>query len=322
MQYIILDLEWNQPQWSCPMVMQPVPLLGEIIQIGAVKTDETLKQLDTFKILVHPVKYRVMHKKVARITGLSEDDFSFGFLFTRAIKLFRKWCGDDYRLLTWGSDDEEILRSNMALHKYPSEWLPEIYDAQYIFGKQIAKTDRQIALLKALDILGEEAEDPHDALADAINTVRVCRHLDLASGIAEYVPKAHRPHSVSLLERTVTAQTLPRFSNRYEAMTSDAIKSFMCPVCNSLITCDGWTKKASEVHICIAECPDCSKYYVRVRLRPDGKDKVKASRRIYELTDELLAEYKEHLEEKEQKRAAWEAAHIDSQFPEITEALE
>ena len=47
--YVMLDLEWNQyhnPMWT-PTSREGVIMHEEIIQIGAVKTDETLTPVDT-----------------------------------------------------------------------------------------------------------------------------------------------------------------------------------------------------------------------------------------------------------------------------------
>lgn len=55
MNYIVLDLEWNQPVSNRRIVKTPIRLAGEIIQIGAVKLDENLKTIDTFEVMVAPV---------------------------------------------------------------------------------------------------------------------------------------------------------------------------------------------------------------------------------------------------------------------------
>ena len=71
MNYIVLDLEWNQPVSAKSMVRTPVSLYGEIIQIGAVKLDENYHILDTFKIMVAPKHYRKMHKKICNMVSCS-----------------------------------------------------------------------------------------------------------------------------------------------------------------------------------------------------------------------------------------------------------
>ena len=116
MNYIVLDLEWNQPYDMKSMVKKPVMLHGKIIQIGAVKLDESYHILDTFKIMVSPKCYPKMHRKVAKLTGIKTEDLQYGFQFPVAFKHFSKWCGNDFAFLTWGTDDIKILRENMILY--------------------------------------------------------------------------------------------------------------------------------------------------------------------------------------------------------------
>ena len=65
---IVLDLEWNQPFSMRSMITTPVRLHGEIIQIGAVKLNEQLEIVDTFKVMVKPKYYPYMHRKISRLT--------------------------------------------------------------------------------------------------------------------------------------------------------------------------------------------------------------------------------------------------------------
>ena len=56
MQYIVLDMEWNQPWPGSPSAQKvlPVPIHGEIIQIGAVRVSEDQVIGDEFQRLVLP----------------------------------------------------------------------------------------------------------------------------------------------------------------------------------------------------------------------------------------------------------------------------
>lgn len=144
MNYIVLDLEWNQPFNMKQMVKRPVLLYGEIVQIGAVKLDENYHILDTFKIMVSPKCYTKMHKKVSRITKITNEELQYGFPFPVAFKHFKKWCGEEFVFLTWGVEDTNILRDNMLLHEISTEWIPRSYNIQVIFDNQITKENRQI----------------------------------------------------------------------------------------------------------------------------------------------------------------------------------
>ena len=65
---IVLDLEWNQPFSTRSMVTTPVRLPGEIIQIGAVKLNERLEIVDTFKVMVKPKYYPHMPVSYTHLT--------------------------------------------------------------------------------------------------------------------------------------------------------------------------------------------------------------------------------------------------------------
>ena len=74
MQYIVLDMEWNQP-WPGSYAAQkvlPVQIHGEIIQIGAVRLLETGKIADEFQVLVRPKYYKKPNSRVSKLTGLRD----------------------------------------------------------------------------------------------------------------------------------------------------------------------------------------------------------------------------------------------------------
>ena len=56
MNYIVLDMEWNQPWPGSPPAKKvlPVPIRGEIIQIGAVRLTADQPVADEFQVMVRP----------------------------------------------------------------------------------------------------------------------------------------------------------------------------------------------------------------------------------------------------------------------------
>ena len=82
MNYIVLDLEWNQPRYYRETVENPVHLSGEIIQIGAVKLGRNFKIKKEYKVkkasqysFVVPsplVKQKVTKEKVCDNIKLSD----------------------------------------------------------------------------------------------------------------------------------------------------------------------------------------------------------------------------------------------------------
>ena len=186
MEYVILDMEWNQPISKKHYIKSPVNLVGEIIQIGAVKLDSNFCLTDTFKCNVSPKFYTSMNKIVEKITNITSEDLKAGLPMKEAISLFKDFCGNDFIFLTWGFDDVPILKANLKIHKINADWIPEFYNLQLIYTHQIPNEHRQIALETAVDAVAEQKKEAHDALNDAINTYAVCKHLDLSEGLKIY----------------------------------------------------------------------------------------------------------------------------------------
>ena len=100
MNYIILDLEWNQPSTKEELIKSPDPLYGEIIQFGAVKMNMEKQVTGTFKAMVKPVYYTKMNSKVEQITGIDEDELEDGKTFPQVYADFIEFCGEDFCFLT------------------------------------------------------------------------------------------------------------------------------------------------------------------------------------------------------------------------------
>ena len=182
MEYIILDLEWNQPVSRSRMIKSPIRLSGEIIQMGAVKVNEKLEILDTFDVDIKPVYYKKMNKVVSDITGIKTDDLEEGIPFTEAIEKFRLWCNGEV-FVTWGPCDCQMLVDNMHIHNVDSSWLLEMNDAQEIFDDQVTMEGRQFALSYAIFYFKIKPFEAHNALNDTLNTVKVLEKLNFLKGI-------------------------------------------------------------------------------------------------------------------------------------------
>ena len=307
MNYIVLDMEWNQPFNMKSMVKKPLMLHGEIVQIGAVKLDENYHILDTFKIMVSPKYYTKMHKKVSKLTKITTEELQYGFPFPVAFKHFKKWCGEEFAFLTWGPDDIDMLRDNMVLHNLNTEWIPSTYNIQVIFDDQIAKEKRQVSLSYAMERIGEPALEVHDALNDARNTVCICLHLDMVKGLAEYaaLQKQMKCYGSHAKERSRSTRT---YSTREAALNDPELINFFCPTCGSNVECVDFVRQNSDKCICIGKCENGDELFVRFKFTkwPDGKFSV--ARILYEMDEDNKGYY---LSKKQQAEEA-EAAYLQS----------
>lgn len=183
MNYIIFDLEWNQPLVPKKRVKG---LHGEIIQIGAIKVDEDLNEIDNINLLIHPQFYHKMNRDIGELTGITQEMIdSSSLIFPEAIDRFKEWIGEDSVLISWSFSDISILENNLEKFGLDSSWIPECYDAQMMFDYQEMDEERNYALNYALYHYNEKPDSSHDALDDARSTLKVMRHLDLEEGITE-----------------------------------------------------------------------------------------------------------------------------------------
>lgn len=186
MNYIILDLEWNQPRNRGYRIEYPVVLNGEIIQIGAVKVDEELNILDQFDRFIKPVYYTEMRKDLTELIGITNEDLEKGDSFEKVFRDFMEWCGEDSAIITWSDSDLYTLEDNIAIFDLDIEWEPECYDGQLIYDDVYAMEGRSYALNHAMYQLDIKPQNFHNALDDALNTLEVLRRIDFARGVEEY----------------------------------------------------------------------------------------------------------------------------------------
>ncbi len=188
MNYIVMDLEWNQPLSPQRLVRDPIRLSGEIIQFGAVKIDslENMEVTGRYCEFVKPVYYPKMSKHVTQITDITDETLAGARPFKDVCEEFLEWCGDEYVFVTWSGNDIYMLEDNMIIHGMDYKVLPECYDMQIVFDDQVTQDCGNKALAYAMWKLDIKPDRSHDALNDAINTVKVMSKLDLSEGLDGY----------------------------------------------------------------------------------------------------------------------------------------
>ncbi len=296
MEYIVLDMEWNQALNFSEMVKDPVFLTGEIIQIGAIKLNQTLEVVDSFNERIAPQYYTELHPKVAEITKLSNRDLQKGKGFHTVFNSFCDWCGDDFVFLVWGTEDLRILRKNMDLHNIDTSFMPPCFNLQNIFVDQVTHDTKQYALANALAIVGEVAFDSHDALNDARSTALLCTHLDLIRGLNEYKETVENRNGI-----VESYEFEEPYADIGDALSDDYVVSFECPHCGEIVWGENWIRKTGTNLLSLSQCSDGQEYLISLKFRPIAENKVVVKRLVYALTDELRTDYQQCMEQ----AAAW-----------------
>ena len=298
MNYIVMDMEWNQPWPGSPSAKKvlPVQIRGEIIQIGAVRVTEEQEVADEFQIMVKPKYYRHLNRRVSKLTGIKESRLrEEGVSFPEAIAQFKDWCGEDIVFLTWGFDDIGILRENLQLFELDTAFTEKWYNAQMIFNAQTDGSSAQKALKTAMEIFGIEATRPaHDALGDAYHTALICARLDLKRGAEEY-DEALKNHENGFhgaeLPGCIARKVYYDYADKRAALSAMSGEENKCPICGSRMLGSRWFAQPGHRYMDLATCPEDGKFLIRVRLsqQPDGL--VRVSRLTYEATSEAAEAY-------------------------------
>ena len=306
MDYIVLDMEWNQPWPGSPSARKvlPVQIRGEIIQIGAVRVTEDQTVADEFQVLIKPKYYRRLNRRVSKLTGIKETQLrEEGVSMEEAMGRFRTWCGEDVVFLTWGFDDITILKENLQLYNIDESWVHRWYNAQMIFNAQTDGSSAQKALKTAMEIFGIEATRPaHDALGDAYHTALICAKLDLKKGASEY-DSALKSHVNGFhgaeLPGCISRQVFYDYPDRRAALSAMTGAENKCPTCGRQMLGSRWFTQPGHRYMDLATCPEHGKFLIRVRLssQPDGT--VRVSRLTYEATSEAAAAYARRAEKAE-----------------------
>jgi len=298
MNYIVLDMEWNQPWPGSPSAKKvlPVQIRGEIIQIGAVRITQDQQVADEFQVMIKPKYYRRLNRRVSKLTGIKESQLKEeGIAFPTAMESFRQWCGEDVVFLTWGFDDITILRENLRLYGLGEAWTERWYNAQMMFNAQTDGSNAQKALKTAMEIFGIEATRPaHDALGDAYHTALICARLDLSRGTQEY-EQALKSHENGFhgaeLPGCISRKVFHNYADKHAALSAMTGEENKCPTCGRQMLGSRWFAQPGHRYMDLASCPEHGKFLIRVRLsdQPDGT--VRVSRLTYEATSEAAEAY-------------------------------
>ena len=313
MDYIVLDMEWNQPWPGSPSSRKvlPVQIRGEILQIGAVRVTEDRQVADEFQVLIKPKYYRRLNRRVSKLTGITESRIrEEGVAMEEAMESFRFWCGEDVIFLTWGFDDITILKENLQLYGLPDDWVSRWYNAQMIFNAQTDGGTAQKSLKTAMEMFQIEASRPaHDALGDAYHTALICARLDLKRGANEY-DEAVKSHVNGFhgaeLPGCISRKVFYDYPDKRAALSAMAGKENKCPTCGRQMLGSRWFAQPGRRYMDLATCPDHGKFLIRVRLSTQPDETVRVSRLTYEATSEAAAAYARRVEKadpEEQKSA-------------------
>lgn len=304
MNYVVVDLEWNQAMSSKSSVFNklPIHLSGEIIEIGAVKLREDMSPGEEFTIDVKPVYFRRMHYKVKKITGFDKERLAHGIAFADALEQLRRWCGEDVTFITWGNDDQRIMEQNIIIHDLDWDWIAGWVNLQLIYNLQTGGDKNQKSLASAMEHFEiEQTRIAHDALGDAYNTALVASKLDMDEGLRQYPDAArilasrmpnHRPAAAEGPD-ALEHSCFDGYESKAAAFADSRISYLSCPCCGGETKAQKWINQGDQRYMNLYTCPEHGQYLVRAKFRKCREDNTWiASKLVYEADEGMLDFYK------------------------------
>lgn len=174
MDYIILDIEFNGRKFASDLPM-------EVIEIGAVRLDATLNQVDEFSALIKPVYFSKLNAFIKKKTGIPQEDIDEAAGFRKVIADFLAWLGrsDELLLVTWGGEDLKRIVFDTRMHKLDDAyWMAAHYFDLLKGFTRFKKVTNDVSVEAALVDLNIVAEGTaHRALDDAKMTAEVFRSI-------------------------------------------------------------------------------------------------------------------------------------------------
>lgn len=312
MNYIVLDLEWNQSPLGKEFENKKIPF--EIIEIGAVRLDESLNETGQFHKYIKPKVYRDLHYMTKQIVSLSMEDLKKGEPFTKAMKEFLAWCGDEYIFCTWGNMDLLELQRNMRyfgmgeVYKNPLKF----YDIQKFFSLLYEDGKIRRTLQYVVEYLKISEKMPfHSALNDAVYTAKVIKEIDFNQIKKNYSIDCYNIPKTKKDEIHAVFDNYEKFISRGFEVKEDLLKdkevlAMECYICKRKCRKKiRWFSNNTKTYYALGVCPEHG--YLKGKIRAKQAENglyyaVKTTKIVDEDGADLIREKQQMLREKRRER--------------------
>jgi DNA polymerase III epsilon subunit-like protein len=297
MNYIVLDLEWNQS--GCTSDDMPVDGLPfEIIEIGAVKLNENREYVDEFHQIIRPNVYSHIHHITGVLTNITMDELQKGKPFADVCDSFIKWCGDSFIFCTWGLSDITELQRNMNYYGIPLLPYPVYYyDLQKIYslifedGKTRRSLDYVVNFFNISLTYGF-----HRAIYDARYTADIFRLLDMNVVSTYYsidtyqIPTTKKNEIYAVYDdekyNSYSKYISRGFKDKTLVMSDKIVTTTPCYRCGKKLKKKiHWFSCNSKIYYCLAYCPEHGYLKGKIRIKKHDNGLYFASKTL-KLTDE------------------------------------
>lgn len=174
--HIMIDLEMNKIE---KQFHGDLKLSSELIEIGAVKMDDSFQVIDQYQTYVMP-DYGKMDAKIIELTGITDDKLEGAPSFAEAMDDFAKWVGrEKAQFYSWSLSDIRQFQSESEFKEYHGKIIPRMEKNWNDFQEEYSRLlgiEKKIRLKQAVSAADYEFTGAqHTALADAVNTAEILR---------------------------------------------------------------------------------------------------------------------------------------------------
>lgn len=260
MNYIIMDLEWNN---SFNKATQK--FMNEIIEIGAVKLDENLNQVDTFSELIKPVISKKLRSRIKTLTNISNEDVKAGRPFSKVVEDFEEWVGEDAVIMSWGDTDIRTLLTNYKwfMKKNSLDFIKKYADLQKYCQCFINMENvQQAGLSYAAECLEIDPDSfpHHRALDDSLLSAECFKKVFDEEKLQEFIKNCDYDFYVRLLFHPYVIK------NKNDPLIDKNLFNCFCEICGGKVqTVKKW-KFMNQSFRGIFYCENCDREF-RVTLR-------------------------------------------------------
>ena len=228
MQYIVIDLEWNGSYSK-----KAHGYFNEIIEVGAVKVDEQMRMVDTFRAAIKPVVSKKLSTIVTDLTNITAEELEDGTSFTGMMRQLSRWMGNEpSTVLTWSTTDLLVLMENCRYFTGRQEipFLKNYMDFQaYAQQRMGVESSQQLGLARAGEMLGipEDNMSLHRALDDSKLTAAILQKVYDADSFAPAIMPVDEEFYKRITFKTVIIKDLD------DPLVKRSELSFNCPLCGN-----------------------------------------------------------------------------------------
>ncbi len=174
MEYIVLDIEFNGRKFASELPM-------EVIEIGAVRLDASLRNTGEFTAFVKPVYFARLNSFIKEKTGITQEEIDAAQGFSTVISDFMEWLNESESLLfvTWGGEDMKRIVFDTRMHQLDDTYWMTVPAYNLLKGYlKVTNQKNDVSVETALQELQiPPAGSAHRALDDARMTAEIFKSI-------------------------------------------------------------------------------------------------------------------------------------------------